>query len=317
MMKGVETRPEPLSVHLLREALSERLGRPAASRGAKGKYDHWTVSDPCFGVIQRGTGSEQRGYRSGICVWDGAVSFWNVHARAPAKLLRANLLQRPEALTLAAEGTREFRTRHYLHYASRERSRRTGGRAWADVVEVVAEKHWPAFEARLRQDSASIARDLFPDLPSAGRRGTGTAVRGSDFSLLLADSRVLDRAPSDAVGAARAARIVDAAWHLFACLYPWEPAQQRDADLRRAMLGALGQSVCEYSRIAGAPRIACDGTPVQAAHVVPYARGGSDRPWNGLWLCGKHHRVTEGRLAGRRDPSDLSQLNIRFVGRPG
>lgn len=315
MIKGVETRPEPRSVRLLREALSERRGRPAAARGAKGTRDpYWIVSDPCFGVPQRGTGSEQRGYRSGLLVADDGVCFHNVHARAPAKLLRANLLQRPEALLLAAEGTRAFREHHYLHYGSRARSRRTGGRSWADVVEVIREDDRPTFAAWLRDEGATIARDLFPELPSAGRRGTGTTVRGSGFSLYLADTDELEGAPSDAAGAERAATIVDAAWHLFACLYPWEPARPRDADLRRAMLSALGEGACEYGRIADAPRSACDGTPVQAAHVKPYARGGSDRPWDGLWLCGKHHRATEGRLDGRRDPGDLTSVSVQYAG---
>lgn len=314
MLKGVDPRPEPPAVRLLREALSERLGRPAASRGAKGTREYWIVSDPCFAVLQRGAGSGQRGYRSGLLIEDGMVCFVNVHAREPARLLRANLTERPEALPLAAAGTRHLRSGHYLHYASRALAQRTGARTWADFVEVVEADDWPAFESHLTAHAAAIAADLFPELPSAGRRGTGEAVRGSDFMLLLADAEALDRALSDAAGAERAAAVVDAAWHLFACLYPWEPVRRRDADLRRAMLAAVGAGGCEYGRIAGAPPAPCDGTPVQAAHVVPYARGGSDRPWNGLWLCGAHHRATEGRLAGRRDPADLSRVAVRFVG---
>jgi len=80
------------------------------------------------------------------------------------------------------------------------------------------------------------------------------------------------------------------------------------------MLATLGERPCEYARIADAPRAACDGTHVQAAHVIPYAHGGSDRAWNGLWLCGGHHRATEGRLAGRRDPGDLGRVAVRDVG---
>jgi hypothetical protein len=313
MVKGIDTRPEPQSVRLLREALSERLGRPAASRGAKGRRDYWIVSDPCFAIIQRGLGNEQRGYRSGILVDDGNIYFYNVHARTPAKMLRTNLMRRPEALVLAAEGTREMRSYHYLHYGSRKRSRLTGGRTWMDVIEVIEDDDWLAFEHRLRNDGESIVRDLFPELPSMGRRGTGTAVRGSDFSLLLAESWVLDRVPSEAIGFERATIIIDAAWNLFACFYPWEPAQQRDADLRRSLVAAIGKGTCEYHHIAKAPRSTCDGTSVQAAHIIPYARGGSDRPWNGLWLCSKHHLATEGKLTGSRDHRDLQRILVRFV----
>ncbi|MBK8202618.1 MAG: HNH endonuclease [Bdellovibrionales bacterium] len=34
-----------------------------------------------------------------------------------------------------------------------------------------------------------------------------------------------------------------------------------------------------------------------AAHIVPHAKGGSDVPTNGVWLCASHHREQEGKSA--------------------
>ena len=81
------------------------------------------------------------------------------------------------------------------------------------------------------------------------------------------------------------------------------------------MLSSPGLCECEYERIAGVPKLDCDGSAVEAAHIIAYARGGSDRAWNGVWLCAKHHRATEGRLSGRRSGQDLSDVQVRFAAR--
>ena len=52
----------------------------------------------------------------------------------------------------------------------------------------------------------------------------------------------------------------------------------------------------------------CDGI-VQAAHIKPHHKGGSDKLTNGLWLCEKHHRMTEGKLTGSRD---LEHIDVKY-----
>lgn len=121
----------------------------------------------------------------------------------------------------------------------------------------------------------------------------------------------------DEIAAKRTSEVIDAAWHLFSCLYPWESPRKRDASLRRAMLSKPGLRGCEYDQITGAPQSNCDGSAVEAAHIVPYARGGSDRAWNGVWLCSKHHKMTEGRLSGCRNRSDLRSMQVRFTAHEG
>ncbi|MEO8461101.1 MAG: HNH endonuclease signature motif containing protein [Dokdonella sp.] len=171
------------------------------------------------------------------------------------------------------------------------------------------------FRTQLRDEAMHIPSDLFPNLASVGLARTGDSLRGYYFELLLADRRSV---PADRkklnVAVRNASTIVQAAWHLFACLYPWEPIAVRRAGLRRAMAGTLGVGACEYRSISNTPASRCDDTQVQAAHIVPYALGGNDRPWNGLWLCEKHHRETEGKISGRRDPSNLSRVTVRFDG---
>jgi 5-methylcytosine-specific restriction endonuclease McrA len=297
----------------LQEALAERMGRPAVIRGVKGNSSQWYISDPSFSVLQRGAGSNPRGYRSGIFVDRDEISFHNVHSRTPALLLRKNLMQQPEALLNASERTLHLRRYHYLHFSSRIMCRRSDSKKWADTVRVIESASWNEFKKEISTDPCALVRDMFPDLPSAGKVGSGTPVRGSDFYLLLADYRKIEYAKSDEVCANRASQVIDAAWHLFACLYPWDSPRARDASLRRAMLSKPGLLDCEFRKIVNSDHSECDGTEVQAAHIVPHARGGSDRYWNGMWLCSKHHRMTEGRVTGSRSRSNPVELDVRLI----
>jgi len=311
---GVLTKLEaPRGVLFLQEALAERMGRPAAIRAVKSNTSQWYISDPSFSVIQRGTGSNPRGHRSGIFVDNDEISFHNVHSRTPALLLRRNLLQQPEALLIASERTRHLREYHYLHFSSRAASRASGGKKWDDTVKIIESSSWDEFKQQISTDPCALVRDMFPELPSAGKVGTGVPVRGSDFYLLLADYRKIELEKSDEAAARRATEVIDAAWNLFACLYPWDSPRARDASLRRAMLSKPGLLDCEYNKIKDSDCSDCDGSAVQAAHIVPHARGGSDRYWNGMWLCSKHHRMTEGRVKGSRSRSNPLELDVRLI----
>lgn len=270
---------------------------------------------PSFAVIQRGVGSNSRGYRSGIFVDNDQINFFNIHSRTPAMLLRRNLLSRPEALLNAAELTVHLRSYHYLHFSSRSLSRATGAKTWAETIRVVESPSWKDFRSEISSETSSLIRDMFPKLPSAGKVGTGEAVRGSDFCLLLADYSSIENAESDDVAEERASQIIETAWHLFYCLYPWDSPKRRDDSLRRAMLSKSGPGLlgCEFSKIEGSCDSECDGSAVQAAHIVPHAHGGSDRFWNGVWLCAKHHRMTEGRVIGGRSRSNPVDLTVRLI----
>ncbi|NEQ51690.1 MAG: hypothetical protein F6K11_16375 [Leptolyngbya sp. SIO3F4] len=147
-----------------------------------------------------------------------------------------------------------------MHYSSRKVSRQTGAKKWVDTVRVIEAPIWKDFKRELESDLSGLIKDLFPELPSAGRVGTGESVRGSDFCLLLADYHQIEFAKTDEMAVQRAAEVIDAAWHLFSCLYPWESPKKRDASLRRAMLSRPGLRNCEYDQIIGAPKSDCDGS---------------------------------------------------------
>ena len=315
-------------IEFLRDALAEKLGRPASARQVKNTPTQWWVTDPCFSTLQRGVGLS-RGYRSGFFInftnyhcWEndngrikdsyGSIYFYTVHSKSSATLLRRNLISRPELLFLAARGSRHLRRGHYLSYASRSLARKSEKKTCNDYMKTSSHYTWRSFMEELEASSAAIARDLFPVLPSIGKAGTGEPSRGNDFMLLLSDLKWLHRKDDEAVYAA-AKEIVGAGWNLFSCLYPWEPEKRRDAALRQTMERAGINKTCEYQLIAGAPSCECDDLPVQAAHIIPYALGGSDRPWNGLWLCPKHHRMTEGRLKGSRLPQNISKVNVCYT----
>jgi hypothetical protein len=157
------------------------------------------------------------------------------------------------------------------------------------------------------------SKDLFPVLPKIGTPAEEGEQRGTYFFFLLAEEALLADKHTGKVESEGAHALVEAVWPLFACLYPWAPLSKRTADLARFMRAASIIEQCEFQRITGCPKAACKG-PLEAAHIVPDRRGGSDRAWNGLWLCKAHHRLTEGLLKGSRDQSDLSRVKVKYVG---
>lgn len=299
--------PEPRTVRLIREALSEKLGRPASARAEKGRASVWVVSDPAFAWIQQGTGG-LKGYRSGIMVAQDIIKFYNVHSRALAENLKSNLAADPYAVVRAADATHDLRGSHALQWSSALRYQQGDPRAEA----VHFSKDWKTFHDELLAFVELLPADLFPSLPNSGKGGGPGKFRGTHFALELAETRHLSELPDEEAAAAVAGRIVEAAWELFACYYPWEPMKQRSTDLARFMRSAGITQQCEHHFIDGFEASPCEGR-LEAAHIKPDSHGGSDRPWNGLWLCQLHHRRTEGRLRGSRDRANPSVVRVRFI----
>lgn len=70
---------------------------------------------------------------------------------------------------------------------------------------------------------------------------------------------------------------------------------------------------CEFRSIQGSSQEMFDAEGsgvVQAAHIKPHSKGGSDKLTNGLWLCEKHHRMTEGKLTCSRD---LESIDVKYA----
>ena len=288
---GARTKP-PRVVSWVFEAVSAHLGRSANIRADKtGRY--WFVNDPTFSYLQVGLKGGVTDYRAGFMVETDpvAISFRTVHTPTIARVFRENVSF--DVLLQALDQTHQFRHANLLFYSSR-RLAKAGG----NIARIEATKY-RTFRTQLlaHHEQANLVKDLFPVLQNRGK-GPGKARKaGHDFFLLLADKATLLSRK------ARVAAVVDAAWPLFQCLYPKESPRRRNAILAAKLRTAGVLQVCEFSQIQRRTIFnidsACAGR-IEGAHIKPDALGGSDEPSNGLWLCQRHHRATEGLLKGKR-----------------
>jgi len=233
------------------------------------------------------------GYRVGYYVdlTNGSVLFGMVHSPVMAQLFKRNLVF--STFESVIERTAHFRDEHYVYWSSRFRRGddfQNGAIQCASLEE---------FLTSLREFDAKhgFVKDLFPSIGNRGNGDGRARWAGNTFYLLLSDD--LKQFSSDI----KVEQLVDLSWPIFLCLYPVEALTQRTASLARNLRTAKIAKVCEFNVIKLPPtsKIAADCRgEIQGAHIIPDAKGGSDRPENGLWLCEYHHRVTEGRLIGRR-----------------
>ena len=97
---------------------------------------------------------------------------------------------------------------------------------------------------------------------------------------------------------------------MFLWLYPSKPLFNRDASLNRNLQKLVRQ--CEIKAIKNLPKniltTPCNGQ-IEGAHIKPHKLGGSDKLENGLWLCNKHHRMTEGKISGQRS---LTKIEVTY-----
>lgn len=288
----------------LDEAVSERLGRPAHRRKVKNQ-NQWWITDPVFSFVQHGMRKGQTGYRAGYflsAMGSPFIAFFLVHSPLLAALFKRNLVF--STLTSVLEQTQDYRRQHRVHWSSRFASVNVNpnvcveSRDHDEVIDVL----------RNFNRKFGFVDDLFPRVPNRGVSGGKAPVAGNDFFVRLADkvSRIGTRGGIQ--------KLVDLSWPLFLCLYPVSAIEKRCASLARALKSLKLEHRCEFSRIRK-PRshglsLECRGT-LQAAHIKPHSRGGSDRPENGLWLCEFHHRLTEGKLEGHRG---RTEINVQYVG---
>jgi hypothetical protein len=104
--------------------------------------------------------------------------------------------------------------------------------------------------------------------------------------------------------------IIEKSWDLFLWLYPSKPVFTRNASLNRSLQKI--ENKCEIGKIRNLPeailKTTCSGH-VEGAHIKQHKHGGSDKLANGIWLCKLHHRLTEGKLDGKRG---LDIFEVKF-----
>jgi hypothetical protein len=105
-------------------------------------------------------------------------------------------------------------------------------------------------------------------------------------------------------------KIIEKSWDLFLWLYPSKPVFTRNASLNRSLQKI--ETKCEIGKIKNLPKNilgAVCSEQIEGAHIKPHKHGGSDKLANGVWLCNRHHRLTEGKLDGKRG---LDIFEVKF-----
>jgi hypothetical protein len=295
----------PAFVEMMCDALSAVMMRDAKIIQGRETQNHvWYIVDPVFGITGYDRNSGRRDYRAGFQITQVGhgsfeVAFNLVHCPAMAKRFRENLKSDPTPLIEAISGLLRFRKDaagdigirisydSRKEYAEKRKAGKTKGINCTVDIEIEGKT------SKTKLSDPLFAADLFPE------KGP---IAGNHFYLgPISDEEFLER---EVYSEKRLKRFMTIMWPVFALLYPSDYRRKRINGLRRAMVRARIKIKCEKSLIQGLKNSRCQGA-LEAAHIRPYHRNGSDKPDNGLWLCQKHHRETEGKIQGNRDAITL------------
>lgn len=285
----------PREVESLFDAVSQKLGREACIRQVKNDKSYF-ILDNAFSYFQKADRNRQVGYRTGYCFNKGMTSlgaddimFVMVHSPIMFSFFQKNFDY--ATFRNVIEETVSYRKRsHFMQYVLYDKQREK------KEVCVIEKKNISDFlkEIDLVEEKYGFSKTIF------ARKNSSQHNLGNTFYLELAWRPSIHDIPD----------IIEKTWELFMWLYPSKPMFQRDASLNRSMHKIERQ--CEFRSIQGLPQeildAECDGI-VQAAHIKPHHKGGSDKLTNGLWLCERHHRMTEGKLTGSRD---LEHIDVKY-----
>ena len=269
--------------------LEQRLGRPCYVRQVRNRSE-WFISDPMFSFVQHGFKKGETGYRVGYfySLEEDELSFYMVHSPIMAQIFKKNLSI--AAILQALDGCSPYLKEARIFWSSRSATK-VGKQKWR--IKRGSSSAIREFIKNAGNDG--FLRDLFPQLKDS-------KWAGNDFYILLAQN-------ARRLKTSDIAAIIDASWPLFLCLYPIFAIENRVASLARSLTAAGVSRQCEYSQISNLPdetviSTVCRG-PIEGAHIMPHALGGTDKARNGLWLCQYHHRMTEGKLRGFRSRDEI------------
>ena len=283
----------PHEVDILFDVISKRLGREALIRQVKNKKDYYLI-DIAFSYFQKADRNRQVGYRSGFCFRKPSfiykeLMFIIVHSPIMFSFFQQNFDY--DVFRSILEKTGKYRDCNYMYYTIFNKNRDT-----KETFEISTES-MDAFlkEIDLVESQYGFAKTVF------SAKNSSKANLGNTYYLLIANKFTTENI----------SEIIDISWDLFMWLYPSKPLFSRDATLNRSMRNI--ERKCEFHHIKNLPNfmtdIECEGV-IQAAHIKPHHKGGSDKMENGLWLCEKHHRLTEGKISGRRNKT---AIDVRYI----
>jgi hypothetical protein len=265
----------PEIVNDIVRAVSEKLGREAISRKVNNR-DEYFILDLAFSYFQKADRNRRNDYRSGYLYFNTKgkkyLLFVLAHTPIMTSFFKNNFDY--EVFRNIIIDTEKYRDENFLRFKKDSKNER------------IKTKNIQEFLGKLDEiEKIGFIKSVFSK-DTKGKTGIGNI-----FVLCLA--RGFDKKDIS--------KIVEKSWDLFLWLYPSKPLFKRNASLNRSLQRI--EHKCEIGKIKNLPKAIskalCSGQ-IEGAHIKPHKDGGSDKLANGLWLCGHHHRLTEGKLDGKR-----------------
>jgi len=275
----------PKIVNEISQVVSFKLGREAIVRKVK-NLDQYFVLDLAFSYFQKADRNRRNDYRSGYLFLkdkddSNCLLFMVAHSPIMFSFLRNNFDY--ASFRQLVIDTAKFRNNTFLEF-------KIDGQK-----QLIVEENLDKFlETIDKIEKRGFANTVFSKINSSDK-GIGNI-----FSFGIA--RGFKENDVD--------EIINLTWDLFLWLYPSKPLFNRDASLNRNLQKLVRQ--CEIKAIKNLPKniltTPCNGQ-IEGAHIKPHKLGGSDKLENGLWLCNKHHRMTEGKISGQRS---LTKIEVTY-----
>jgi len=265
----------PDIVNEIVRTVSEKLGREAIFRKVNNREQYF-ILDLAFSYFQKADRNRRNDYRSGYLYYrvkdKNYLLFVLAHSPIMTAFFKKNFDY--DIFRSIIIDTNKFRDEHYMRF------KRKGNQ------EEIRTNDFQEFLGKLDEiESSGFVKSVF------AKSTTGKTGDGNIFGLRLSS----DFRPKDIN------KIIEKSWDLFLWLYPSKPIFQRNASLNRSLQKI--ENKCEIGEINNLPdsihKTACSGQ-TEGAHIKPHKKGGSDKLQNGVWLCQRHHRLTEGKLDGKR-----------------
>jgi len=265
-------------------AVSEKLGREAISRKVNNREQYF-ILDLAFSYFQKADRNRRNDYRSGYLYFrhkrKNHLLFVLAHTPIMTSFFKNNFDY--EVFRNIIIGTAKYRDENFLRFKRNSEPEKIVIKTTKDFLYKLDEIEKTGFVKSV------FAKDI------KGKTGDGNI-----FGLRLAN----DFSKNDV------SKIIEKSWDLFLWLYPSKPVFKRNASLNRSLQKI--ENKCEIGKIRNLPeailKTACSGQ-IEGAHIKQHKHGGSDKLANGIWLCNLHHRLTEGKLDGKRG---LDIFEVKF-----
>jgi len=279
----------PDIVNEIVNTVSKKLGREAIFRKVNNREEYF-ILDLAFSYFQKADRNRRNDYRSGYLLGKNDTGYYLLfiiaHTPVMLSFFRNNFDY--DVFKNILINTSKYRSEHFLRIDKGEKKSK--------------------IRIRLRKKSLD---DFFANLDDLNKKDfTKTYLAKSNKNQTGIDNILVLLIAKD-IRIKDVAKIIDASWNLFLWLYPSKPVFKRNASLNRSLQKI--ERNCEIDKIKNLPKsilkISCSGQ-IEGAHIKPHKCGGSDKLENGVWLCNQHHRLTEGKLGGKRE---LNKFEVKYT----